>query len=91
MNRIEELKAAGKEVKIITLGTRGYNALKRHYADEILRSAESAPHPGVGYAAAAARAAALLTQFGFKEISVGETWTIDSGCFQFQRIGYALF
>ena len=32
-----------------------------------------------------------LQQFGFKEISVGETWTIDSGCFQFQRIGYALF
>lgn len=32
-----------------------------------------------------------LQQFGFKEISVGGTWTIDSGCFQFQRIGYALF
>lgn len=32
-----------------------------------------------------------LQQFGFKEISVGETWTIDSGCFQFQRIGHALF
>ena len=72
MNRIEELKAAGKEVKIITLGTRGYNALKRHYADEIVRSAESAANRGVDYEEAEALAAEVLTMFGLKEIDVCE-------------------
>ncbi len=72
MNRIEELKAAGKDVKIITLGARGYNALKRHYANEIIRSAESAANRGVDYEEAEALASEVLTMFGLKEIDVCE-------------------
>ena len=34
---------------------------------------------------------ATQTQSKLQMILFGGTWTIDSGCFQFQRIGYALF
>ncbi len=72
MNRTEELKAAGKEVKIITLGNRGYNMLKRHYQDEIIRSAESVAKQGVDYEEAEALASEVLTMFEAREIDVCE-------------------
>lgn len=49
MNRIEELKALGKEVQIICLGYRGYNALKSSYGDLIIRFDESVVTNGVFY------------------------------------------
>ncbi len=72
MNRIEELKAAGKEVQIICLGQRGYNALKRHYAALIVRTAESAANKGVFYDEAEALAAEVVSMFMRGEVDVCE-------------------
>ena len=47
--RIEELKAAGKNVEVMCYGIRAYNALKRDYADIIVYHDESVANQGVGY------------------------------------------
>lgn len=49
ISRIEELKSMGKDVKVIALGYRGYNALKKRYADLIVRHGESVVNQGVQY------------------------------------------
>lgn len=70
--RIEELKAAGKEVKLICLGTRAYNALKKYYTEEIIRAAESPSANGVSYAEAQTVAQEITRLFALKEIDVCE-------------------
>ena len=71
-NRIEELKAAGKEVKIICLGARAYNALKHHYQDLIIRNGESATNKGVSYDEANALTEEILAMYEKQEIDVCE-------------------
>ena len=72
MARIEELKAAGKTVKIICLGARCYNALKRHYGEEIIRNAPSVANKGVDFEEAQALAAEVMSMFLLNEIDVCE-------------------
>ena len=72
MLRIEELKAAGKNVKIICLGARCYNTLKRHYQDEIIRQAPSVADKGVSYDEALALSEEILPMFMSQEIDVCE-------------------
>ena len=66
--RIEQLKAEGKEVKIITLGYRGYNMLKRYYQDLIERQAESVVNRGVDYNEAKDLADELKAMFSGDQI-----------------------
>ena len=70
--RVEELKAAGREVRLICLGSRGYNSLKRRYPDEIIRSAEAASAKGVDYTEAVALADEILQMFYRREADVCE-------------------
>lgn len=72
MLRTEELKATGKNVKIICLGARCYNALKRHYQEEIIRHDESAANKGVDYEEAQNLGAEILSMFIGNEIDVCE-------------------
>jgi len=68
VKRIEELKAAGKDVKIICLGIRCYNILKRNYKDIIIRNADSLASGGVSYGEAVALAEELRGMFENGEI-----------------------
>lgn len=70
--RIEELKAAGKDVQIICLGHRGFNILKRYYADLIIRSDESVVNRGVNYDEAIAVADEVQALFLADKIDVCE-------------------
>ena len=70
--RIEQLLAEGKEVKVITLGHRGYNILKKHYADFIERNDESVVNHGVDYCEAESLVNELVQLFGDDKIDVCE-------------------
>lgn len=72
IKRIEELKAAGKDVKIICLGLRCYNTLKRNYGDSIIRFAESAASKGVSYDEAEALATEITSMFTKNEVDTCE-------------------
>ncbi len=72
MLRTEELKACGKNVKIICLGTRCYNALKRHYSQEIVRSSLSVANQGVEYEEAQTLASEIMSMFMAEDIDVCE-------------------
>lgn len=62
-NRIEELRAAGKEVKLICYGLKAYNILKKEYAEIIIRNEESVANDGVGYNEAESLAEMLLEMY----------------------------
>lgn len=70
--RIEELKAAGKEVMVICLGQRCYNTLKRNYSDIIIEHKESAANKGVEYNEAVEQANFLQDVFTKNYIDVCE-------------------
>lgn len=72
MKRIEELLADGKQVRLICLGQRGYNALRRTYADIIVGHQESAAAKGVDYEEAVELGDKLRTMFAGNEIDVCE-------------------
>ena len=72
--RVEELKAAGREVRLICLGSRGYNSLKRRYPDEIIRSAEAASAKGVDYADTQSRQVLPLLPTMLTEALPGEIY-----------------
>lgn len=70
--RIEELKAAGADVQIICLGHRGYNIMKRHYADMIVRADESVVNQGVEYHEAVSLCDEIISLFTGDKIDVCE-------------------
>ncbi len=70
--RIEELKASDKEVQIICLGYRGYNALKGRYGDMIIRYDESVVTDGVFYEEAVALADEISEMYMADKIDVCE-------------------
>ena len=72
MNRIEELKALGKDVQIICLGYRGYNALKGLYGDLIIRFDESVVTDGVFYEEGVALADEISEMYMADKIDVCE-------------------
>ncbi len=72
MARIEELKALGKEVQIICLGYRGYNALKGLYGDMIIRFDESVVTDGVFYEEGVALADEISEMYMADKIDVCE-------------------
>ncbi|MBQ8784781.1 MAG: ATP synthase F1 subunit gamma [Alphaproteobacteria bacterium] len=70
--RIEELKASDKEVQIICLGYRGYNALKGRYGDMIIRYDASVVTDGVFYEEAVALADEISEMYMADKIDVCE-------------------
>ena len=72
MARIEELKALGKDVQIICLGYRGYNALKGLYGDLIIRFDESVVTDGVFYEEGVALADEISEMYMADKIDVCE-------------------
>lgn len=70
--RIEELKASDREVRVICLGARAYNALKYRYGSLISRHDESVVNKGVFYSEAETLAEEVLQMFSRKEIDVCE-------------------
>lgn len=72
MARIEELKALGKDVQIICLGYRGYNALKGLYGDMIIRFDESVVTDGVFYEEGVALADEISEMYMADKIDVCE-------------------
>ena len=72
MARIEELKALGKDVQIICLGYRGYNALKGLYGDIIIRFDESVVTDGVFYEEGVALADEISEMYMADKIDVCE-------------------
>ena len=72
MNRIEELKALGKDVQIICLGYRGNNALKGLYGDIIIRFDESVVTDGVFYEEGVALADEISEMYMADKIDVCE-------------------
>lgn len=70
--RIEELKSQGKEVQIIALGYRGYRALKKNYADLIVRHDESVVNQGVQYEEALNLVNEIVPMFESEKIDVCE-------------------
>ena len=72
IKRLEELLALGKDVKVITLGRRGYNILRRHHQQYIYRNAESVVNKGVEYSEAISLADEVEAMFQKDEIDVCE-------------------
>lgn len=68
--RIEELKAAGKTVKILTVGKKGREQLKREYGDLFVAHVDLSEVKRVGYANAQEIAQDLLARFEAGEFDV---------------------
>ena len=77
--KIEELKAAGKTVKILTVGKKGREQLKRNYGDSFVGHVDLSEVKNVGYANAQEIAAKLLSSFDEGEFDVA---TIFYGKFE---------
>ncbi|KZY31771.1 F0F1 ATP synthase subunit gamma [Roseovarius sp. HI0049] len=69
---IEKLKAAGKTVKIITVGKKGRDALKRDHSDLFIDHVDMSEVRNVGYADAQAVAAKLLERFEAEEFDIAK-------------------
>ncbi|MEQ8643580.1 MAG: F0F1 ATP synthase subunit gamma [Marinovum algicola] len=69
---IEKLKAAGKTVKVITVGKKGRDALKREHSDLFIDHVDMSEVRNVGYADAQAVAAKLLDLFEAEEFDVAK-------------------
>jgi len=61
--RIRELEAAGKQVKILTIGRKGRDAMKRDRAKQIVESLTEVGRPKLTFAAAEDIAALLVARF----------------------------
>lgn len=72
LNRLQELLSQGKDVKVITLGRRGYNILRRHNQQYIFRNDESVVNKGVEYSEAIALSEEITSMFKNDEIDVCE-------------------
>jgi len=68
--RIEELKADGKIVKILTVGKKGREQLRRGYADLMVDHIDLSGVRKVGYSTAQDIAAEVLKRFGADEFDV---------------------
>ena len=69
---IDKLKAEGKTVKIITVGKKGRDALKRDYADLFIDHVDLTGVRNVGYADAQAVAQNVLDRFDAEEFDVAK-------------------
>lgn len=70
--RIEELLKDGKTVKLVCIGKKGRDILKRHYNDLIVASFEDIAKKGAQYDEAANLALNLIEQFEKDEVDVCE-------------------
>ena len=70
--RIKELQSEGKNIQIITLGYRGYAALRKQYADLIVRHDESVVNQGVQYEEALNLVNEIVPMFETDKIDVCE-------------------
>jgi F-type H+-transporting ATPase subunit gamma len=68
--KIEELKAAGKQVKILCIGRKGRDQLKRLYGDLIIDTVEFTAIKRIGFANADAIGKRLLAMFDAGEFDV---------------------
>ena len=68
--RIEELKAQGKTVKLLTVGKKGREQLKRDYADLMIDHVDFSEVKNIGYANAQAVAQDVLSRFDAGEFDV---------------------
>ena len=68
--RIAELQAAGKTVKILTVGKKGREQLKRDYADLMVDHVDLSGVKNIGYANAQAVAQDVLSRFDAGEFDV---------------------
>ncbi|MBT8474313.1 MAG: F0F1 ATP synthase subunit gamma [Alphaproteobacteria bacterium] len=67
---VDKLKAAGKTVKIITVGKKGREQLRRDYSDHLIAHVDLSDVKRIGYANAADIAKDLLTRFDDEEFDV---------------------
>ena len=72
MHRVEELLSAGKEVKIVCVGKKGADIMKRKYGNLIVRTIDSIAKKGAKYYEATDVADPILEMFDNKEIDVCE-------------------
>jgi F-type H+-transporting ATPase subunit gamma len=68
--KIEEMKAAGKTVKIITVGKKGREQLRRDYADLLIHHVDLSEVKRIGYDVAADIARDVLNRFDAGEFDV---------------------
>ncbi|MEX0304060.1 MAG: F0F1 ATP synthase subunit gamma [Leisingera sp.] len=68
--KAEELKAAGKTVKVLTVGKKGRDALKRDLGDDFIGHVDLSEVKRVGYANAQDIAKGILTRFDAGEFDV---------------------
>ncbi|NNF72877.1 MAG: F0F1 ATP synthase subunit gamma [Rhodobacteraceae bacterium] len=67
---VDKLKAAGKTVKIITVGKKGREQLRRDYSDHLIAHVDLSDVKRIGYVNAADIAKDLLTRFDEEEFDV---------------------
>ncbi|MBT8455212.1 MAG: F0F1 ATP synthase subunit gamma [Rhodobacteraceae bacterium] len=67
---VDKLKAAGKTVKIITVGKKGREQLRRDYSDHLIAHVDLSDVKRIGYVNAADIAKDLLTRFDDEEFDV---------------------
>lgn len=70
--RIEELQNAGKEVKVVCIGRKGYSILKRRYAANIVRDIDGIAKKGARYDESAVIANYAYDDFMMRNIDVCE-------------------
>ncbi|KIC12214.1 ATP synthase subunit gamma [Leisingera sp. ANG-M1] len=68
--KAEELKAAGKTVKVLTVGKKGRDALKRDLGDDFIGHVDLSDVKRIGYANAQTIAKDILTRFDAGEFDV---------------------
>ena len=68
--RIEELKAQGKTVKLLTVGKKGREQLKREYGDHLIGHVDLSEVKNIGYANAQEIAKDLLARFDAGDFDV---------------------
>jgi F-type H+-transporting ATPase subunit gamma len=68
--KIAELRAAGKTVKIITVGKKGREQLKREFGDNMIKHVDFSDVKNIGYANAQAVATDVLHRFDAAEYDV---------------------
>jgi F-type H+-transporting ATPase subunit gamma len=68
--KAQELKAAGKTVKILTVGKKGRDALRRDFADDFIGHVDLSEVKRIGYANAQDIAKDILTRFDAGEFDV---------------------
>ncbi len=73
-NRVEELKANGKTVKLLTVGKKGREQLRRDYADLMVGHVDLSEVKRIGYANAAEIAGDILKRFDAGEFDVASIY-----------------